>query len=42
MNDAGQPTLIREPDGVHLNYAGSAIVAGEVLPVLESDWGFGR
>jgi hypothetical protein len=34
----GQPILIREPDGVHLNLQGSTIVAREVLPVLERDW----
>lgn len=34
----GQPTLIREPDGVHLNIEGSTLVAHEVLPVLVHDW----
>lgn len=34
----GQPTLIREPDGVHLNETGSAIVADEVLHVFEQQW----
>lgn len=34
----GQPTLIREPDGVHLNIAGSDLVAHEVLPILVHQW----
>jgi hypothetical protein len=37
-NANGQTVLIREQDGVHLNIAGSTIVAGEVLPVIERDW----
>jgi uncharacterized protein len=38
----GSPVLIREPDGIHLNTAGSAIVAHEVLQLLERQWHFGR
>ena len=38
QNAAGQTVLIREQDGVHLNIAGSTIVAQEVLPVIERDW----
>jgi hypothetical protein len=34
----GQPVLVREPDGVHLNIAGSTIVAHLVLGVLEREW----
>lgn len=34
----GPPVLIREPDGVHLNIAGSTMVAHEVLPVIERAW----
>lgn len=34
----GQQTLVREPDGVHLNETGSEIVASEVLPVIVRDW----
>jgi len=37
-NVQGQPVLVREPDGVHLNMAGSQIVAGEVLAVLRREW----
>lgn len=37
----GQPTLIREPDGVHLNIAGSDLVAHEVLPILVRQWHLG-
>lgn len=37
-NAAGQPILIREQDGVHLNIAGSTIVAHEVLPVIKREW----
>lgn len=38
----GQPVLVREPDGVHVNAAGSAIVANEVLPILVREWRLGR
>lgn len=38
----GQTTLIREPDGVHLNLAGSTIVAHEVLNVLKREWHLGQ
>jgi len=41
VNVNGQPTLIREPDGVHLNNAGSEIVANEVVPILKRQWHFG-
>jgi hypothetical protein len=34
----GQWLLIREPDGVHLNAAGSNIVADEVLAVVRREW----
>jgi hypothetical protein len=34
----GQWVLIRENDGVHLNPAGSTIVAGEVLDVIRREW----
>jgi uncharacterized protein len=34
----GQPELVREVDGVHVNLAGSAIVAHEVLRVLAREW----
>jgi hypothetical protein len=34
----GQMTLIREPDGVHLNVTGSDIVAHEVLNVMRREW----
>lgn len=37
----GQPTLIREPDGVHLNIAGSDVVAGELTPVIAREWKMG-
>jgi uncharacterized protein len=38
-NANGQTVLVREQDGVHLNIAGSTIVAQEVLPVIEREWG---
>jgi hypothetical protein len=41
-NGQGLPVLVREPDGVHLNLAGSQIVAGEVLAVLMREWHLGR
>jgi hypothetical protein len=34
----GQPLLVREPDGIHFNEAGSGIVAHEMLVVLEREW----
>jgi hypothetical protein len=34
----GQPILVRQPDGVHLNVTGSDIVANEVLPIIVRDW----
>jgi uncharacterized protein len=34
----GEWLLIREPDGVHLNQAGSGIVADEVFKVLRREW----
>lgn len=37
----GQAILIREQDGVHLNVAGSTIVANEMLTRLEREWRFG-
>ncbi|HEV3312270.1 MAG TPA: DUF459 domain-containing protein [Chloroflexota bacterium] len=37
----GVPTLIREPDGVHLNIAGSQIVTNEVVPIIKREWHFG-
>lgn len=38
----GLETLIREPDGVHLNVAGSALVAHEIRAVLAAQWHFVR
>jgi uncharacterized protein len=38
VNTASGPLLVREPDGVHLNIAGSQIVANEVLDVLRHQW----
>jgi hypothetical protein len=37
----GKPELVREADGVHVNLAGSTIVAHEVLCVLEREWHLG-
>jgi hypothetical protein len=34
----GQWTLIREPDGLHLNMTGSQVVANEMVPILRHDW----
>ena len=41
VNVNGQPELIREPDGVHLNVAGSQIVTNEVVPIIKREWHFG-
>jgi hypothetical protein len=37
----GVPTLIRDADGVHLNIAGSQIVANYVVPIIKREWRFG-
>ncbi|MGH2448946.1 MAG: DUF459 domain-containing protein [Chloroflexota bacterium] len=37
----GQELLVREPDGVHLNIAGSALVAQEVLHAIVHEWHLG-
>jgi hypothetical protein len=37
----GQPELVREADGVHVNLTGSTIVAQEVLRVLAREWHLG-
>jgi len=34
----GQETLVREPDGVHLNIAGSIVVAHQLRSLLSSQW----
>jgi hypothetical protein len=34
----GPPALVRAPDGIHFNPAGSDIVAHEVISVLEREW----
>jgi hypothetical protein len=36
-----QPVQVREADGVHVNFAGSELVAHEVLRVLEREWRLG-
>lgn len=41
VNVNGQPVLVREPDGVHLNFTGSTLVAHEVLAVIEREWHLG-
>jgi hypothetical protein len=34
MSIDGEPTIVREADGIHLNEAGSAVAAGVVLKSL--------
>jgi hypothetical protein len=41
VHENGQPELVREADGVHVNLAGSTIVAQEVLRVLAREWHLG-
>ena len=41
VHENGRPELVREADGVHVNLAGSALVAHEVLRVLEREWHLG-
>jgi hypothetical protein len=38
----GEETLIREPDGVHLNISGSVVVAQEMRRLLVREWHLGR
>jgi lysophospholipase L1-like esterase len=38
MNVAGKPTIVREADGVHLNEAGSKLLAGIVRGRVEQDY----
>jgi uncharacterized protein len=37
----GTPTLVREPDGIHFNATGSAIVSQEVVSMLKREWHLG-
>jgi hypothetical protein len=41
VNVNGQPTLVRTPDGIHLNVTGSQIVANEIMGVVKRDWHLG-
>lgn len=41
VNVNGQPTLVRTPDGIHLNTTGSQIVANEIMGVVKRDWHLG-
>jgi hypothetical protein len=38
MTVAGQPTIVRESDGIHLNAAGSEIAAKLVLGFIDRDF----
>jgi hypothetical protein len=38
MEVDGSETIVREPDGIHLNRAGSAIAAGAVEAALDRDF----
>ena len=38
MNIGGQPTIVRQSDGIHLNDAGSAMAARYVLAAIETDF----
>ena len=37
MTVNGQPTIVRESDGIHLNDAGSALAAKFVLAAIDRD-----
>jgi hypothetical protein len=39
MDVGGQPTIVREPDGVHLNDAGASLALSPVLSALRADFG---
>ena len=38
MPIAGSQTIVREPDGIHLNQVGSRLLAGMVLNRLSQDF----
>jgi hypothetical protein len=38
MNVNGQPTIVRESDGIHLNNAGSSLAAKLVLGAVDRDF----
>jgi hypothetical protein len=40
MTVGGQPTIVRQSDGIHLNDAGSALAAKVVLGQVRSDFTF--
>ncbi len=35
----GQDTIVRQPDGIHLNEAGAAVAAKVVLGAMRRDYG---
>ncbi len=37
-DDAGHPTVVRQKDGIHLSYRGSAMLAQTVLQRINADW----
>ena len=41
INVDGVPTLIREPDGIHLDADGSQVVTDKLVPILKQEWKFG-
>jgi hypothetical protein len=38
MKIGGVPTIVRKSDGIHLNEAGSSLLATDVLGVMERDF----
>ena len=38
MTIGGQPTIVREADGIHLNDAGSSLAAKLVLSTVDADF----
>jgi hypothetical protein len=38
MDVGGEEKIVRESDGIHLNDAGSALLAETLLPVIDRDF----
>jgi hypothetical protein len=38
MDVGGQQQIVRESDGIHLNQAGSSLLADRLLPVIDRDF----
>jgi hypothetical protein len=41
INVKGVPTLVREADGIHVDYDGSQVIADKLVPIIKRQWKFG-